>query len=104
MSRSTGGFFAIVVVFIAVAILALRPWSKTQPLEGLPFWRGMAFGLGVAALATQVTIFAFVYTRVGEDQVFFPRWSRVIFPLFWLSMAGIFAGRGSARWAHSAHL
>ena len=99
MIRSTVGFFVIIVVFIAMAALAIKPWSKTQPLTGLPVWRRLAFSLGALALTTQVVVFAFVWTRVGQDQVLFPKWSRLMFPLFWFSMAGIAAGKGSARWA-----
>ncbi|HEY1581244.1 MAG TPA: hypothetical protein VGF82_29600 [Terracidiphilus sp.] len=99
MDRSTVGFFVIVVVFIAMAILAIRPWSKIQPLTGLPTWRKLLFWLGALLLATQVVIFAFVYTRVGQDQVLFPKWSRLMCPLFLFSVVGIVAGKGAARWA-----
>jgi hypothetical protein len=98
MVRSTVGFFVIVVVFIAMAILAIRPWSKTQQLTGLPAWRTVTFSLGVLALTTQVAIFAFIFTRVGKDRVLFPEWSPLIYPLFWFSLVGLAAGKGAARW------
>jgi len=98
MVRSTVGFFVIVVVFIAMAILAIRPWSKTQQLTGLPAWRRVTFSLGVLALTTQVAIFAFIWTRVGKDHVLFPEWSRLMYPLFWFSVVGLAAGKGVARW------
>lgn len=99
MAPSAVGFIVIVGIFIVLAVLAIRTWGKTQPLTGLPVWRKLAFGLGTLALATQVVIFAFIWTRVGEDQVLFPRWMRLIFPLFWISVVGIGAGKGPARWA-----
>ena len=98
MDRSTVGFFVIVVLFIAIALLAIRPWSKTQPLTGLPGWRRLAFSIGALALTTQLAIFAFIWTRVGKDRALFPEWSRLMYPLFWFSVVGIVAGKGAARW------
>lgn len=98
MDQSTAGFFGIIVFFIAMAILAIRPWSKMQQLTVLPGWRRVAFSIGALALTTQVAIFAFIWTRVGKDQALFPEWSRLIYPLFWFSVAGIVAGKGAARW------
>jgi len=98
MDRSTIGFLVIVAVFVALVVLAIRPWRRIPPLTGLPVWRKLAFGLGSLALTVQVVIFAYVWTRVREDQVLFPRWSQLIFPLFWISVIGIFAGKGMPRW------
>lgn len=98
MDRSTIGFFVIIVLFIAIAIPAIKPWSETQQLTGLPGWRRVAFSIGILALTTQVAIFAFIWTRVGKDQALFPEWSRLMYPLFWFSLMGIVSGKGAARW------
>ena len=97
MDRSTVAFFGIVLLFIAADILATWPWRNKQSLAELPGWRRVGFRIGTLALTIQVALFAFVWTRVGQDLALFPEWSRLMYPLFWFSVVGIAAGKGPAR-------